>query len=73
MSDDVLDSPTFRLFSVPSFWGGFGSILSVFGRDYGIRTSRTPEEADAEAIRSDWEAVGMDMTRALEAVKQEIG
>ena len=60
-------SPTFRNFAMPSFLTGLARVL-----DLGATLSacsyvewESPEEADWEAIRSDWEAEGDDLRVAL--------
>lgn len=62
------DSKTFRLFnSQPSFSKGWGRIFDFSGaldKD-SYNTSRTSKQADREAIRSDWEAVGEDLKITL--------
>jgi hypothetical protein len=48
---------------------GAGSIFSLFGNYYGDLGSIT----DAEAIASDWQAVGDDIRAAIESAGQEFG
>ena len=53
------------------FWRGFlkgmGSLLNLFPR-YDIKN-----KSDAEALASDWEAVGNDMKKAMQQIDREIG
>ncbi len=49
------------LFAVPSFLSGVATLVDIFGTLRKYNTSRTPEEADARAIASDWGVVGNDM------------
>jgi len=52
--------------ALDSFIRGAASILDLFGV-----LSETPEfleVSDADAIRSDWEAIGMDIQTAIDAV-----
>jgi hypothetical protein len=55
------------------FWRGFTSVISLFPEEDGrdkilppVRVLSDAEayQADADAIRSDWEAVGKDMISA---------
>jgi hypothetical protein len=50
---------------------GIGSLFDLSGR--GLYRPRTcsPQEADARALRSDWEAVGADLERALNEFAEE--
>lgn len=56
-----------------AFWQGFFSAFCIFPP----RRARTKfgrrflQRSDAEALRSDWEAVGADMRRAMEAYDAE--
>jgi len=60
-----------RLFAIPSFVEGiarildFGSTLEVYNQ------SPNPQHADAEALLSDWMAIGEDMTRAIQEITIE--
>ena len=64
-------SYAFLLFARPSFWEGIarifdlGSTLQVYNR------SRSTVIADANALRSDWRAVGQDIANAIEGYEQE--
>jgi hypothetical protein len=53
------------LFPRRSFWTGFSSILNIFGDPYKFNSSKTPEEADLKAIKSDWEMVGEDFFNSI--------
>lgn len=60
------------LYARPTFWEGIARILD-FGdtlTEYNI--SSTPEEADLEALRSDWYAIGQDMMHAVEVAKADM-
>ncbi len=56
------------LFSTPSVLEGisrlidFGSTLNVYN------SSKTAEDADCKAIKSDWEAVGKDIKKAMDSI-----
>ena len=59
-----------------AFWTGFASVFDLFGvqsqRRYDALMKdlgRDPHKTDAEAIRSDWEAVGGDLRKALDRVE----
>ena len=58
-------TPTFRLFSMPSYAEGFGSIINLGGYDHFYNFNDSPEEADFYALLSDWKAIGMDIEEAL--------
>ena len=49
------------LFARPSFLSGVARILDLFGVFDSYNLSRTPEEADARAMYSDWRIVGQDI------------
>ncbi len=59
----------FYLFSKPSFLEGvarlvdFGATLNMYN------DSSSPEEADINAIRSDWEIVGNDLQHSIDNFK----
>jgi len=62
------NSKTFKLIkSLPSFEKGMNRILDFYGDlDKDIyNTSPTQEEADYIALKSDWEATGDDIRKAL--------
>lgn len=48
--------------SVPGFWDGF---MAMFGHK---ASYDTPHTTDAEAMRSDWEAVGRDIRTAINKI-----
>ena len=53
-----------------SFWIGVGSVLSLFSPYYPFDYSTSPNEVDKKAMRSDFEAVGQDIKKALESFKK---
>ncbi len=59
------------LFVRPSFVKGMGRAIDVFGCLDSYNISRTPEEADARAIYSDWVALSKDVGKALDQVLLE--
>lgn len=48
-----------------SFMTGAGSAFSLAGNYYEYNRSRNPAEADARALRSDWEVAGQDIVAAV--------
>ncbi len=55
------------LFAQPSFLSGVGRIFDFGGALNEYNGFATPEEADAMALCSDWEAVGQDISNAMQA------
>ncbi|MBI4827474.1 MAG: hypothetical protein HY804_01465 [Nitrospinae bacterium] len=53
------------LYAHPSFLGGMARVLDIFGVFTAYNYSRSPQEADARAIHSDWLAVGKDLDAAM--------
>ena len=60
MGDD-----TTYLMATPSFRMGMASAMNMAGNFYRFNFSRTAAEADARALRSDFNAVGKDMRVAM--------
>jgi hypothetical protein len=67
----IEDSPTFRLFSVPTFLDGMGSVVSLDGTCHSFNMSRSPDEADRLALYADLLAVGDDFRVAIGRAKEE--
>jgi hypothetical protein len=68
------DSFSLLLTARPSFVEGVARTLDIWGTLVEYSTSPTAEEADAKALRSDWEAVGRDLQAAAgQAVLQRRG
>lgn len=65
MSKGMRFSPTFRLFSLPGFLEGVGSVIDLSGMSERYNEDETPEEADAMSLRADWRAIGRDMRIAF--------
>lgn len=61
------------LFARPSFIEGLARMLDLSGSLNTYNNSRTPEEADARAVRNDWKAIGHDMRQALDELRSEAG
>ena len=53
------------LFARPSFLEGVARIFDFSGILSTYNTSRYPAEADARAVRADWQAVGDDLWEAF--------
>lgn len=54
------------LFTSPSFLQGWASIFDFGGFLLEFNESKSPEEADEKAIRSDWAMVGKDLQKAIQ-------
>ncbi|MEP2689171.1 hypothetical protein [Maribacter dokdonensis] len=59
------DKKTDFLFPRRSFWTGFSSVLSIFGETNKFNTSKSGEEADYKALKSDWEMIGQDIRKVM--------
>jgi hypothetical protein len=59
------------LFARPSFIEGVGRILDVSDSLNTYNLSRNGAEADVRAIYGDWRAVGHDMKKALENLRNQ--
>ncbi len=59
------DKRTDYLFPKRSFWSGVSSILSIFGDSNKFNISKSGEESDYEALKSDWEMIGQDIRRVM--------
>lgn len=59
------------LYPRPSFLRGMGSILDVFGvfKEHGV--TNDAERADAQALYSDFRAVGVDLAKAMSRYESE--
>jgi hypothetical protein len=67
-----MSNNTFRLFKQRnSFVEGFGSLFDYSSLRKRYNTDSTPEEADNNAIHSDWLAVGADLTHAFETYDKQ--
>lgn len=61
-----------HLFAMPSFITGIARILDPFGTLNTYNTSSSGEEADYDALRSDWKAVGDDIRYAIRSYKRSL-
>ena len=68
---EIRKSKTFRLFAVPSFFGGMAYAIDLFSKRNTINRSNEPKEADFKAIASDWNMVGEDMHFAIKTWERE--
>ena len=68
MSKTFLDSSA--LFTSPSFGKGSARIVDLFGDLDGYNYKETEADADAEALRRDWNMVGLDIAQAIDAYDQ---
>jgi hypothetical protein len=65
-------SYTFRLFKrLPSFWNGFASLINFSSNKNNYRYDATPDEADINALRADWHAIGGDLRHAIKTYERE--
>ncbi len=59
------------LFARPKMLSGFGSVLDLYGTMDIPNTSRTAQEADMMALRSDWITVANDIRAAMTTVDKK--
>ena len=57
--------PTTFLTSDSSLFTGMATAVSIGGNFYGFNSSKTPAEADAKAMASDWGMTGNDVAVVL--------
>lgn len=60
------------LFPTPSFWTGLASLIDVGGGLNMANYASTDAQADSDAIRSDWLAVGDDIAAAILQVHESM-
>jgi len=66
------ESYTFRLFKqMPSFWGGFASLVNLSPSEKKYNYDATADDADINALRADWCAVGDDLRNAIKDYERE--
>ncbi len=53
-----------------AFWRGVASVFNMTGYFTPKYYGRDPEQADYEALCSDWEAVGQDMERSIRSFER---
>ena len=59
------------LYARPSFLEGVARIIDMGGTLNEYNSSRSGQEADAVALRSDWAAIGQDMRDAIGEFEKE--
>lgn len=64
-TENIISPYTTRLFSRPSFLEGMGRIFDFMGLLNDYQYDKTEKEADLNALRSDWFAVGDDIRTAI--------
>ena len=62
---------TNKLFPVPSFIVGMGSVFNVFGNYFQFTYSKKPGNADFDALENDWDILGKDFSKALKKFENE--
>jgi len=70
---DSIREQTGDWFTVPSFFGGMGRVIDLFGVLNVYRYFDNPVEADIDAMRRDFRTVGRDIRYAIEAEKTSRG
>lgn len=60
-------------FALPSFFGGMGRVIDLFGVLNTYRYYASTEEADLDAMRRDFATVGRDIRGAIKAEKNAQG
>lgn len=61
------------LYAEPSFLEGMARVLDLGATLQQYRSSRTEDEADMEAMRDDWVAVGEDIRVSMAVYEQQTG
>ncbi len=61
-----------RLFAEPSLIEGVSRVLDLGATLQEYNTSRTEQEADTEAIKNDWRAVGDDLRLSIRKYEQGV-
>ena len=59
-----------KLFARPSFAEGAGRLLDLGATMHVYNTSVTDEQADIDALRNDWQAVGADFKVSIKKYEQ---
>ena len=62
---------TGQLYAMPSPLDGLAGLVDFTDPAEEYNTSENPEEADYEATRSDWNAVGQDIRTGISLFEQE--
>jgi len=48
-----------------------GSAVAIGGNFYGFNYSKTPDEADARALRADWIMIGKDLSDVMKKAESQ--
>lgn len=70
---DSIRAQTGGWFAIPSFFGGVGRAIDLFGVLNVYRFFASQDDADIDAMRRDFLAVGRDLQGALELEKTSRG
>lgn len=61
----------YRLYARPSFLEGIARLFDIRGSLNKYNYSRSTKEADYRSLESDWEFVGLDLSKAIEKFAYE--
>ena len=59
-----------KLFAEPSFVEGAARIIDLGNTMQEYNESKTPQEADIDALKNDWRAVGQDLMLSITTYEQ---
>lgn len=62
---------TNRLYCRSSYLSGWASMFNIYGNYCRFNYSKSPAEADMRALQSDWEAVGLDIQKAIDLLREK--
>jgi hypothetical protein len=60
-----------KILSKFGFWQGAASTFDLFGRSFDPEVFALDERTDAEALASDWEAIGRDFEAAINQFRKD--
>lgn len=72
MKEYLVRDNRLHLFPTPTFWTGLASLIDVGGGLNMANYALTDEQADSDALRSDWLAVGDDIAAAILQVHESM-
>lgn len=72
MRDYKTEKNRLYLFSKPSFLTGIARLIDVFRATNKYNTSNSDQQADYDALYSDWLAIGDDIWKATEKYSESI-
>lgn len=58
--------PTDFLLPDSDFFTGMGSVLNIAGDYFEYATSKSGNDADVKALKSDWQNVGIDINNSID-------